>query len=216
MVTLTRGEIITEGLSQAGRPDLAANARLWLNLFLEKFYKSQDFDWLIKTDDTLSVVQDASLPLDYRAAKSALVFHNGQPSELRTISDPAEWDDIRRTIGQTTGIPQYVYLNLTNRTYRFAPQPSSGLTWSLSYYFSPDLPAHTLAATDLEPPVWGLSAQILIDVIKSKAFEYNDDKRADPSKQEIQAEILQEKMNAPDNRAGSSKISFGKSFKRRF
>lgn len=216
MLTLTRGEIITEGLSQAGRPDLVSNARLWLNLFLEKIYLSQDFSWLIETDDSLSVIDGGSLPLDYRAAKSVIVYSNGQPSELRTISDPAQWDDIRRTIGQTTGVPQYMYLDLTNKTYRFAPRPQSGLTMSFSYYSLPELPVHTIAATDLETPIWGLSAQILIDAIKTKAFEYNDDQRADTSKQELMGEIAQDKLNSPDKRAGRNTIPFGKSFKRRF
>jgi hypothetical protein len=213
---ISRGDIITEGLNKAGRPDLVSDARLWLNLFLEEQYTNQDWNWLTKSDSSLAVVQGGTLPFDYRSAKSATVGEAGRITRLSVIDNPDEWDQFRMTIGQSVGVPQKVYIDVANRTYEFAPAPSSGQTWTLSYYFIPELPDHNDPTTDNLIPVWGLNSRILSEEIKAQAMEYNDDTRQDKAAEIVMKKLETAKMNNHDKRAGSSRLTMGKNFKKRF
>jgi hypothetical protein len=209
----TRAVIITEALGQVGRSDLASQARLWLNLFLEKIYKTQDWPWLIKSSGEVALTEGGSLPSDYWKMKAAnLLIDSRVVSPMIVISDAAEY----ATRLQVES-PLRVYIDETNRVFKFIGMPDgSSYTWEYWYYYLPTLPNHTDAATDTQVPVWGLHDEILIRAVQLKALYYNDDKRYNEGIQELMQEIVQGKMNSFDFRAGHNRIKLGKSFRRRF
>lgn len=217
-LALTRLEIITAGLSIAGRPDLTSDARLWLNLFLEQQYMNQDWAWLVKTAAGLSVTNGVSFPTDYRAGKSGvLVGPNGSQSPIEVIDRPEVYDHARMSLDTTTaGQPSLIYANHDLRKFYFLPPPDQTYTWELKYYYIPELPEATDTGADEDTVKWGLPAQILIDHIKMRAYEYNDDQRYGPTKQEIMGDIGAAKVNNHDRRAGPSRLPMGKRFNKRF
>jgi hypothetical protein len=209
---LTRGDIIQEGLSLAGRPDLLSDARLWLNLFLEKLYYNQDFDWLIKSVSGLAATQGQAFPSDYRAARSAWIEGN----EIKVLSNPMDYDVKRKSMGSSQGVPQFIYADHDIRQFFFLPQPSAGLSWDLRYYYMPTLPDHSDPTSDLLVPKWGLPMEILVDFVKSRAMEYDDDSRQESASSRVYQEIITSKMNNHDRRAGPSRLSMGRRFSKRF
>lgn len=215
---LTREQIIEAGLALAGRPDLTSEARLWLNLFLEQQYMIQDWSWLVKSDTGLEVSDGVEFPSDYRAGRSAiLVDQNGAKFPVDIIDRPDHYDYETLSVETgTEGQPRLIYANHDSRTFSFLPAPSQTYTMELKYYYIPSLPDHTDDSADEDTVKWGLPAQILIDHIKMRAYEYNDDQRYAPTKQEIQSDIGAAKVNNHDRRAGPSRIPFGKRFGKRF
>lgn len=217
-LVLTRLEIIEEGLNIAGRPDLLSSARLWLNLFLEQQYMNQDWAWLVKTAAGLGVTDGVSFPTDYRAGKSGvLVSPTGTQSAIDVIDRPEVYDSARMSLDTSTaGQPSLVYANHDLRKFYFLPPPDQSYTWELKYYYIPELPDSSDDAADEDTVKWGLPMQILIDHIKMRAYEYNDDQRYGPTKQEIQGDIGAAKANNHDRRAGPSRIQMGRRFGKRF
>lgn len=213
---ISRGDIISEGLSKAGRPDLVNDARLWLNLFLEEQYNNQDWSWLVKTEPSLAVVQGGTLPSDYRSAKVARITSDQNDQPLKVIEDADEWDYVQNLAGNGSGVPTYMYVERSTGLYYFAPAPAGILTLKLSYYFLPTLPNHTDPTSDSEIPVWGLPFRILTDHIKAEAMEYNDDVRQDKAMSGVDKKLADAKMNNHDKRAGRHRLKLGKSFKKRF
>lgn len=211
---LSRGEIITEGLSQAGRPDLLSNGRLWLNIFLERMYMNQDWDWLIKTLDDQPIVQGGDLPRDYRASRSATIKRGTSSVRLEVIESD-EYDE-RKDLLNTTGGPTFVYINRDLKTMNFLPLPDTSNTWSLKYYYMPDIPSHTIPENDSLIPKWDAPSVILVNHIFEQAMQYNDDQRQQSAPQVTDASIAEAKMNNMDKRAGKNQLKLGKSFKGRF
>ena len=217
MINLTRGQIIQEGLSQAGRPDLVSNGRLWLNLFLDRIYHNQDFHWLKKSSSGLSATQGSSLPTDYRAGISATFGEEGNVSQLTVLWDSAEFDARRNLLGtQTTDRPTFIFIDEVAKTVQFLPKPESGGVWNLHYYYLPELPDHTDPGFDDDVPLWRANFQILVDEIKAKALEFNDDERQGQAAAGVNAGISENKINNHDRRAGRSRIKLGKQFRNRF
>jgi hypothetical protein len=216
-LALSRGEIITQGLSLAGRPDLVSDARLWLNLFLEKIYFAQDFDWLVKSIDGISTADGTPFPDDYRSAKSGvLVTPEGSRIIIQIISKGDEYDAKLASVGVDDGQPQIVYANHDLRQFFYLPRPIATYTLSLKYFYMPPISDYTDPSTDDDVPKWGLPSTILVDHIKSRAMEYNDDDRQQGSKQEVLGEIAMAKMNNHDRRGGPSRLPMGKRFTKRF
>ena len=218
VLALTRAQVIAQGLSLAGRPDLTSDARLWLNLFLEKQYMSQDFKWLVKTATGLTVTDGTAFPTDYRAAKSGVLrTPEDSLAQIDVFDASDEYDAKRMAFGSiSTGQPRSVYANHDLRKFYFLPQPDQTYSWELQYYYMPTIPTHADSSGDSETIKWGLPSSILVDHIKAMAFEYNDDQRQTSAKQEVANDISQGKMNDRDKRAGSTRINMGKSFRNRF
>lgn len=214
-LNLTRGDVITQGLEKAARPDLVSDARLWLNLFLEEMYYNQDWHWLVKSADGLAVIQGGSLPDFYRSAKAASIISNGDRIPLRIITDRDEWEEIKRNTRDTTGVPNRAFVDMEDRKMYFAPTPSGTLLMDLSYYYIPQVPNHRDPENDDELIKWELPYNIIIDYIKAMAMEYNDDLRQDKAMATVEKKLAQYKFNAHDKRAGSNKLALGKSFRKR-
>lgn len=213
---LTRGDIITEGLSLAGRPDLVSSARLWLNLYLEEFYMTQDVEWLVKTLNDQALSSGMSMPTDYRAAKSAIITDsNGAQRPIEIINNASEYDE-RRMNAPAKGSPLFIYANHDLMQFYPVPAPTQGETLDLKYYYIPDIPDHSVAANDDEVPKWELPMHILVDFIKGMAHDYNDDQRHDSVMQRISERVMRAKMNNRDSRAGSTRMMMGKRFRNRF
>lgn len=215
---LTRSQIITEGLSLAGRPDLLSSARLWLNLFLEKQYMNEDFDWLVKSVTGITVVDGVSFPDDYRAAKSSyVVASNGSLSDITIVANQADYDYKKLSYRNVNGsCPKYCFASHDLRQFFFLPLGSNLYTMNLKYFYIPNLPDYTDASTDYDVPKWGLPTEILVDHIKARAMEYNDDARQDNAMAGTDKAVGQAKFNNQDKRAGSSRFPMGKRFKNRF
>jgi hypothetical protein len=212
---LTRGELIEAGLDLAARPDLISQARLWLNLFFEDVYMNQDFDWLIKTLDGQSLSDGMNMPADYRAAKSAMLHNpNGSYRQIEITNDVEIYDN-KRDPNATDESPLMIYANHDLRKFYLIPGPGTGYTLDLKYFYIPELPDYTDPTTDADVVKWGLPSHIIIDFIKAMAFEYNEDSRQGEAFQNVMAKISQSKANNKDSRAGSSKLKYGKSFKKR-
>lgn len=208
-MALTRAQIMAEGLAQAGRSDLIVQARLWLNMFLERMYLNQDFAWLLKST-TLTPAQGVSLPTDYRSAKAAMI------GTLPILVVEVEEYSLNHNASTQAGTPDKMYVDLLNKTAYFSPSPSSGLVLYLDYYHKPVLPDHTDSGTDSLSPLWRLGDHILTQAVYIKALEYNDDLRFKDEDQKLNSMIAEAKMNSIDSRAGRARLKFGKSFKRRF
>ncbi len=214
---LTRAAIIAEGLALAGRPDLTADARLWLTLYLEKQYFNQDFDWLVKITTGITVANGTAIPTDYRASRSATLVDTATSSrsEVQVLVNKADFDNRRVGLGSSTGLPRFAYVDHNLRTWTFLPSPVSGYTMDLHYYYIPDISDFT-SATDTAVPKWGLPMEILVDHIKARAMEYNDDARQDAAMGGVEKSVTAAKFNNQDKRAGSSRFALGKRFRNRF
>jgi len=214
-LNMTRGELIEAGLDLAARPDLISQARLWLNLFFEDVYLNQDFDWLIKTLDGQSLSNGMAMPEDYRAARSAILHTpNGSYRNIQITNDVEVYDN-KRDPNATNSTPLMIFADHDQRKFFLIPGPGTGYSLDLKYFYLPVLPDYTDSTTDLENVKWQLSSHIIIDFIKAMAFEFNEDSRQGEAFQNVMDKIMKAKMNNKDSRAGSSKLKYGKSFRKR-
>lgn len=216
-MSLTRGQIIAEGLSQVGRSDLTSNARLWLNLFLEKVYKTYDWEWLVKDNGVAAITDGGSFPVDYWKFKTANLLDGtteGFICELDTLT--ADQYAFRLRGGSVSGTPREVFLNLDARSFHLWPTPNLSFKWRLFYYYLPTIPTHTNGSGDGNTPKWGLHDDILIRAIQLKATYYNDDTRYASEEKALFEEIAAGRMNSHDKRGGTNRLKFGKSFRKRF
>ena len=216
-MALTRAQIIAEGLSMAGRSDLTSNARLWLNLFLEKIYKTYDWEWLVKDAGVAAISDGGAFPADYWKFKTANLLDASTGAFICEVNSltPDQYA-YRLRGGSVSGTPREVFLNLDARTYHFWPTPSVSYNWRLFYYYLPTLPDHTSGTGDSATPKWGLHDDVLIRAIQLKALYYNDDARYQSEIKELFEEVAAGRMNAHDKRGGFNRIKFGKSYRKRF
>jgi hypothetical protein len=217
-LALTRGQIIANGLDIAGRPDLTSQARLWLNLFLERLYFNEDFDWLVKSTTGIVVSDGTPVPSDYRASKAATIVQasTGSMTEIQVMANRADYENRKVSYGSSSGCAKYAYVNHDLRQFFYLPSPIAGYTMNLDYYYIPALPDYTDPAQDSLIPKWGLPFEILMDHIKARAMEFNDDARQDNAATAVNNSITQGKFNNQDKRAGSSRFPMGKRFRNRF
>jgi hypothetical protein len=217
---LTRGQIMTEGLGRAGRPDLISEARLWLNLFLETQYDNQDHEWLLKYVDKRPLVMGDTLPTDYVRMKTITVTPNRL--QMRLV-EADEWESIRANAGfdfgvTTTGTSRICYIDQATSLIYFWPTPPTAgpgqLVYNYYYYFFPVLPEIADGAHDTDIPVWGLTNDILIEQIYVRALNWNDDLRYKDEKENVMDLLNKSKMNSRDLRAGSPRFKLGRCHKR--
>lgn len=214
---MTRLQIINQGLSLAGRPDLLSDARLWLSLFLQDIYHNQDFQWLTKKVSGVSVRNGTCVPVDYRAARSAVLVRKGKASEnILFLTDPEDIDEKIMQNGGAIGGPKYAYVDEESKTFKFIPESTEDVTMDLTYYYIPEIGDFDSAVCDDDVPLWDLPWSILVDHIKQRAFEYNDDQRQTGAETQVKNKIMEAKMNNHDRRAGPSRMKLGKRFKKRF
>ncbi len=218
VIGMTRAQIIEQGLELAGRPDLVSQARVWLSMFLEDIYLNQDLEWLEKYQVGISAAANGiAVPLDYRAAKSGvLVTPNGQTAKLNFLTKSEEIDEKKIIQGASIGAPQFVYVDQDTRTFNFIPLPDQQYTMNLRYYFVPEIGDFDSDLCDEDVPRWGMPSSILVDHIKSRAMEYNDDQRAPNAEVQVKNKFTEAKMNNHDRRAGPSRMQLGKRFKKRW
>jgi hypothetical protein len=211
---LTRGQIIAEGLSQAGRPDLLSNGRLWLNQFLEDQYENQDWRFLIKTAKGLTVSQGGDLPSDYRAAVSATVGPTVTNQSRLELVAADHFHELER-INDNGGQPEFAWPDKLEKKIFYHPIPVGTYVYNLRYYHIPVLPSITDAGADNLEPVWDAPKGILIQAIYVKALEYNDDNRFPKEEQKLMKLVSDHKINSHDLRAGKHRLKWGKSFRPR-
>lgn len=219
---LTRGQIITEGLGRAGRPDLLSEARLWLNLFLESQYLNQDYEWLLKYVQSRPLIEGDTIPADYVRMKTLDATPNRIPIKLVEADEfEARRANSNIAVAPTpTGTPRYAYIDEATNLIHFFPlpptTPTALITYNYYYYYFPALPDPSDAATDSQVPMWGLSNDILIESIYVRTLNWNDDLRFKEEKDNVTKILNDSKMNSRDLRAGSPRFKLGKNFRRRF
>lgn len=218
-IGLTRLQIMNEGLGRAGRPDLLSEARLWLNLFLEKQYLSQDYEWLLKNVDNRLCVNGDTLPSDYIRMKTITVTSNRLPVKL-VEADEYEW--LRRgygfdqTTSQQNGTPNWAYIDQNANLIYFLPVPpsSNSVYYNYFYYSFPTLPDPTSSSGDSQVPKWGETTDILIQAIFARALQWLDDDRAPVEINNVKALLTDSRINSRDLRAGSPRFKLGKCHRR--
>lgn len=215
---LTRGQILDQALENAGRTDstMKGLARTWLNLFLQKQYNQMDWKWLEKVSAGLSIsTSGTTLPDDYRAAISfTLIDSNGNrlPDKVDIVG-PEEFEHIKQ-VG-AVGTPRKALIDMLNRKMHVWPVPATAMTFDLRYYYLPEY-LETLAADDNDEVVWGASEDILVQAVYVAALKHLDDARYQDERKELRDMLIEEKMNARDQRAGKSSMPLGRAFKNRF
>lgn len=214
-LALTRLQIMNEGLGKAGRPDLLSEARLWLNLFLEAQYLNQDYEWLVKRIDSRAMVEGDTLPSDYVRMKNLTVTPQRLPMQL---VEEDQYENLLRgyvnVSASNYGTPRYAYIDQNLALIHFVPVPfpagPSQLVYNYGYYYFPSLPEVADNAHDSDVPKWGLSNDILVQEIYTKALNWNDDERYGPEKEDVKKMLNDSKMNSRDLRAGSPRFKLGK------
>lgn len=125
-------------------------------------------------------------------------------------------DEKIQQMAGATGAPQFVYIDPIDKVFKFVAQPDQTYTMNLKYYHIPEIGIVEDSTCDDDVPHWGLPFSILVDHVKSRAFEYNDDQRQESADVKVENKLMRSKMNAHDRRAGPSRIKLGKRFKKRF
>lgn len=218
LLELTRLQIIEQGLDLAGRPDLLSQARYWLSMFLEDVYMNQDLEWLTKYQTGIDASQSGvEVPVDYRAAKAGTLVHpNGTTSKINFLTKDEEIEEKKMQAGDAQGTPQYCYVDQRLKTFNFITTPNQAFTMNLRYYHIPEIGEVDSSLCDDDVPTWGMPSSILVDHVKTRAMEYNDDQRQVGAETGVKNKFMDAKMNNHDRRAGPSRIKMGKRFKKRF
>lgn len=215
---LTRGQILDTALELAGRTDstMKGLARTWLNLFLQKQYNQFDWKWLEKVASGLSISSSGTtLPEDYRAAIAITLIDssgNRLPDNITTVS-PEEFESYKRNSG--SGSPKVALIDMVNRKMFVWPVPATAMTFDLRYYHIPEY-LETIVGADSDEVTWGASEDILVQAVYVQALKHLDDARYPDERKNLEEMLVQDKMNARDQRAGRSTMSMGRAFKNRF
>ena len=209
---LTRGQIVQTGIERAGRGDLLADGRRWLNLFLQSQYKNEDWNWLIKSG-SLTTVDGQSIPSDYDRMKYLKLISNGSRIELEQL-DVNEFE-YQKVANNYTGQPKYYYIDELNRSIYFWPMPDQSYSLELQYYHMPDFLEET-AGDDSDEVVWGEGENILVQAVYVDTLQFLDDARFLNELKVLENMIGNSKLNAHDRRGGKHRIPLGRSFRKRF
>lgn len=216
---MTRINIITEALSQTGRIDLTSNARLWLNLFLEKVYRSQDWNWLCVDSGIVALTNGGAVPTGYLKLRSANLLYQGQVQREIVAMGSDEYQAYRRR-GTVSGQPQRVYIDqnlvTASKTFNFWPTPDTSYTWQYFAFIMPQLPDASDNSGDALIPIWDMHDEVLIRAIQLKSLYYQDDNRYGAEEKVLIDELVAGKMNTFDNQAGNNQLKLGKKFRRRW
>ena len=213
---LNRGQIMTEALSQTGRSDLISNARLWLNLFLDKVYNVQDWNWLKTDSGIISLVNGGTCPAGYKKLSSANLIYQGYVQrEIVSFNGDGEYQAYQR-MGTTSGQPQKVYIDKQTNTFNFWPNPDFSYQWRHFSFIIPQLPDPTDAAQDTNIPLWPMQQDALIRAVQLKCLYYQDETRYAAEEKALMDEIVAGKMNQFDSQGGNNTLKLGKKFRRRW
>jgi hypothetical protein len=207
---------MTEALSQTGRSDLISNARLWLNLFLDKVYQCQDWNWLKTDSGIVSLVQGGSTPSGYlKLASANLIYQGYVQREIVAFNGDGEYQAYRR-MGTVSGQPQKVYIDTQAGTFNFWPPPDYNYSWQHYSFIAPQLPDPTDASQDTNIPLWPLQADALIKAVQLKCLYYQDETRYAAEEKALIDEIVAGKINRMDTQGGNNTLKLGKKFRRRW
>jgi hypothetical protein len=227
----TRIDIITEGLSQAGRVDLTSNGRKWLNLFLDKVYCQYDWDFLKRYSGIISLSQNmpyltsTGSPVgNFRKMANSATLYVSQPNpsfpyvaqrELPTmIAD--EYAAVIRIGNISPSQPRKIYCDDDLRQMVFWPGPDQAYWLDFYYYYQPTLPTDADSTGDALVPLWPFNQELLIKAIQAKALYFDNPVSYKAAEGEIMDELQKVKFNSFNTQGGSNKIKLGKSFRRRY
>lgn len=227
----TRLDIITEGLSQAGRTDLISNARKWLNLFLGRVYTNWDWPFLKRYSGVITLSQNmpyltnVGSPVgNFRKMANSATLYVSQPNpsfpfvaqrELPTmIAD--EYAAVIRIGNISPSQPRKIYCDEDLRQFIFWPAPDQVYYLDFFYYYLPTLPTDADSTGDNLTPLWPFDQELLIKAIQMKALYFDDQDRYKEEEGDIMKTLSEIKFNSFNTEGGSNKIKLGKSFRRRY
>lgn len=191
--SLTRRQIIDEGLKLGGNPGLVARARVFLNLFLDKYWREHDWNDLEVENTALSTTVDSEA-VDISSI-----------TDLRKISKVWQEDDewpLKQTIwtriygplnvmrddGGNGRPEQFVHDRANNRLILY-PIPDKVRSLRILYYQLPTQPDTDVTATyDADVPVFP-DAQTLVEAVAFFAQRWNQDSLLAISKMAVEAAI---------------------------
>ena len=207
---------MTEALSQTGRSDLLSNARLWLNLFLDKIYNVQDWNFLKTNSGIVSLVQGGSSPAGYKKLSSANLLYQGYVQrEITSFNGDGEYQAYLR-MGTVVGQPQKVYIDKQANTFNFWPPPDYSYQWQYFAFITPTLPDPTDSSGDSVIPLWPMASNDLIEAVQLKCLYYQDETRYKDEEAKLIKSITDSKTNQFDSQGGNNTMKLGKKFRRRW
>lgn len=175
MSALSRDEIISIALQQAGNTTITNLARDWLNNILDRLY--EDEKWPFQKKSTEGVVgigaTSVDLPEDFLDVWNdyglRLVDSQGREFPLK-IRDEDYLDLVSDPSG--VGTPEIAVLDFNSRTWRPYPLTNQSFSWRLRYKYKPE----RLESND--DSILFPNDQLLIEAIYTMALRYEDDDRA--------------------------------------
>jgi hypothetical protein len=151
MGSLTRGQIVTEGLLLAGNANLTTRANQWLNSWLRSHYRSWPWPFLIRRAQNITLSAGATSLLVgggnngiteqvQRLYDPVYVYTADKKSRAiarirSVIAGPVDMDESVLDPADNRGMPQYfkVRSNTVWGTWQLEPYPYADQTYSLAF-----------------------------------------------------------------------------------
>lgn len=174
MSALTRDQIISIALQQAGNTTITNLAQDWLNNILDRLY--EDEKWPFQRKSAEGVVGIGSVEVDlpddfidlWNEYGLRLVDSQGKEFPLK-IRDEDYLDLVSDPDG--VGTPEIAVLDFNTKTWRPYPLTNQSFGWRLRYKHKP------ARLTENVAPLFP-NDQLLIEAIYTMALRYEDDDRA--------------------------------------
>ena len=151
MGTLTRGQIVTEGLLLAGNANLTTRANQWLNSWLRSHYRSWPWPFLIRRAQNITLNAGATSLLVgggnngiteqvQRLYDPVYVYTADKKSRTiarirSVVAGPVDMDESALDPTQNTGMPAYfkVRSGTTWGTWQLEPYPYPNQTYNIAF-----------------------------------------------------------------------------------
>jgi len=170
ILTMTRDQIVTQGLELGGNTAITDLTNSFLDLFLDTLARAKDFESLVKEASISAAAGNEEVTIgqaDYRSIKTLHLDGDDQPliQEDHTII----WRKLRvdKENGQT-GIPTHFAINPVGDKILLYPVPKNAETGKILYYSIPD----SLAGDDTP---FVKDANILVSAVADFAAMYDRD-----------------------------------------
>lgn len=207
---LNRGQIIEEGLRLGGSPGLTTRARVFLNLFLDKYWRAKDWADLELEDTSLATVADTetiSLAGITTLRKISKVWQSGDAEPLHQTEKHriyAQLNVMRED--SNSGRPTHFYHDRANNQLVLYPIPDDARSLRVLYYDLPAQPDTSVPATyDADTPSFP-DAQTLVQAVAFFAQRWNQDSLLAISNQALAQALDDHAAEEADMDQGSNQL----------
>jgi hypothetical protein len=151
---LTIDQIVAEGLDLGGNPGITTRATTYLKYLLHTLYRTDDWEFLLKSATALSDVGDfgkisaAALPADYRAIRQLHIAPDPMPLQQVPFEDLSVMRNNDAATGSSASGSKPRLFAIDNGggskgDFYVYPKPDTRYTFNLRYYRLPDVTAYT-------------------------------------------------------------------------